>query len=229
MDMEITKTGIKTLDEMLGSGLPKASLALIASRPGMGKTTLALQIAGNMAKSGKKVLLFSLEMSENTVRNRITKQTVFEVKNNITIDETAPVGIDYICNKVASTETVDAVIIDYFQLIKEKEPKHEHTDTKWGEISTALKSLVKTSEIPFIVTSQLNRFTNDRLSMMNSVRETGTLQQDADIIIFPYQETFYPEHTDTSKKYNLIIAKNRYGETGEIPVLWNPEKLIFEE
>ena len=226
--MDHIETGIESLDKKLGGGLPGGSLTVIASRLGICKTSLAIQLVGNIAKRGNNVLFFSLVTAAETVKVRLTKYGL-EDTTNIVVDDTPTVGIDYITRKIAYSGKVDAVIIDYIQLIKGKEPAYEHFSLQHAEILTTLKNLVKTLEIPLVVTSQLNSSAADRLSMMNAIREYGTLQQDADIIIFPYQEALFLKHPDTFGKDKLIVGKNRYGEIGDIPVHWNGKAMVFEE
>lgn len=230
--MENIKSGLNRLDKMLNGGFRKGSLAVVAGRPGMGKTAFALQIAGNITKNGYNVILFSLEMSKDTVLERMAKQGV-DNECHIIIDDTPAISVEYIADKAKSCENVDAIIIDYFQLLRGNES--HNCDNKIDETfynSGALKHLAKELNASVIVTSQISRPSADRVDAKPSLldfRDSRHIVKYADLILFTYLEAYDPEHPDTFRKDKLIIVKNKYGTLGDVPVVWHGERLAFEE
>ena len=226
--MDTIKTGIKSLDKKRKGGLRGGSLTVIAGRPGMGKSSLAFQIAGNIAECGKTVLLFSLEMDEPLVRKRMSKQGYGSSENNVIVYDEPNQSVEYITQKATSAEKVDAIIVDYIHLMRGIKHKLISGKQKVEEIVSGLKHLAEKMNVPVIVVSQLSRNVDgvtDIFPLVDSVRKAGFREQDTDIIIFLYLELFYNE----PENYLMILGENKYGEVGIIPVRWNKEKGIFAD
>ena len=222
--MDTIKTGKKTLDEMLSG----SSLTVIAGRPGMGKSLLAFQIAGNIAECGKRVLLFSLEMDEPLVRKRMSMQGFEAYKNNVIVCDEPAVSVEYITQKATGLENIDAIFVDYIQLMRGKNNKLSSCKQEVEEIVSGLKLLAEKMNVPIVVVSQLGRNADsvtDESELIASVRKAGFREQDTDIIIFLYPELYFNE----PENYLMILGENKYGETAAIPIRWNKEKLIFAD
>ncbi len=244
-------TNYTSIDNHLG-GLQPGTLNIIAARPGMGKTALALSIATNVAIDQEKtVLVFSLEMSKEELGMRILSsrskvdssilknpgeiddeswRKVYETKKsidkgNMIIDEGSNISIMEIRNKCrrikAETGQLDLVVVDYLQLMG---GAGENRQTVVSDLSRNLKLLAKEMSCPFIVLSQLSRSPeqrNDKHPMLSDLRESGSIEQDADTVIFLYRQEYY-EDVDDSKKgmTEVIFAKNRSGPTGTVFLNW---------
>ena len=232
-DNTVLPTGLPALDEMLGGGLHAGSFNVIASRPGMGKTSFAMQIAGNIAAAGKSVYFCSLEMSKDGFNRIFRKQNgAIPMHETLYFDDHAKADVHYITGKTRSLAKCDAVFIDYLQLLV-----HDFDRATITDCIRALKVFARSANIPVIVTSQLPR--PDTLPSFNeketyhrpilSDLRSGVLTQDSDVIIFPFRESFHIEDTEINEKAELIVAKNRYGMRGSIPVHWDHEKMIVEE
>ncbi len=245
-------TGYEELDKMTG-GLQPGELFILAARPSMGKTALALNVARNAAvDSGKKVAVFSLEM---TTRSLVMRMLSSEAKVDFAafrsglistdahsrlmaaagrlssaklwIDDTASVSILEMrakCRRLRSMHGLDLVIVDYLQLAR----GDRHTQSREqeiSEISRGLKGLAKELDIPVMALSQLNRGPEtrkeDKRPMLADLRESGAIEQDADIIAFIYRDVVYNRETEFENLAELIISKQRNGPTGMI-------KLEFE-
>ena len=220
-------TWLPSLDEMLGGGFRAGSLNVIASRPGMGKTSFALQIAGNLAAAGKHVMIFSLKVKKDSILQRYKKSYgVVPVWDTLCIDDAFYGNVGSILEKVSSLEQCDVVLIDDLQLLSDNSAKIDCIRT--------LKALARLANIPVIVTSHLPR---TRIEQRNDHRpilsDLWITEMYADVVIFPFRESYYLEDSDEDSELNetaeLIVAKNRYGPTGAIPVHWNHEKMIVEE
>lgn len=182
--MDTIKTGKKTLDGMLSGG----SLTVIAGRPGMGKSSLAFQIAGNIAECGKRVLLFSLEMDEPLIRKRMYMQGFEAYKNNVIVCDEPAVSVEYITQKATDLEKIDAIFVDYIQLMRGKNNKLSSCKQEVEEIVSGLKLLAEKMNVPIVVVSQLGRNADsvtDESELIASVRKAGFREQDTDWIIFP--------------------------------------------
>lgn len=220
--MNTLKTGIKALDKKHNGGLRNGSLTVIAGRPAMGKSSLAFQIAGNIAKSGKRVLLVNLETSEKGVRDRMSKQGFESSEDNLIVCDEPNISVGFLTQKVTSAEKVDVIFIDYIQLMQGER----------SEVIRGLKRLAEKMNVPIVVVSMLGRDADgvtDTLPLMESVRKAGFREQDADIIIFLHRDSYYAKSADDPENDLLILGENKYGETAIIPVHWNKEKMIFED
>lgn len=245
------RMGIAPLDKALG-GMQPGQFIIVAARPSMGKTAFSLDIAKNVAKSGKKVGFFSLEMPSDQIilrmlasESMINSRTLFQPnrplnqhnktkleiaqetikKMQMRIDDSASLKIGELAwkaRKAKETNGLDIIIIDYLQLI-DSDSTSESRQQLISEISRQLKSLARELEIPVIALSQLSRKVEQRDSkrpMMSDIRESGAIEQDADIIMFLYRDDYYknPEERSSQSHSDLevIVAKNRNGQVGTI-------------
>ena len=253
-----SKTGFSGLDRMLVQ-MGKGDLVIVGARPGMGKTSFALNIATNVAKSTKKsVAIFSLEMSGEQLATRIisseamvdshslrTGHLANEDWDNIAdvisslsgceifIDDTSAITTTEMKSKLRRLPNLGLVVIDYIGLMQTT----SNTDNRAqqvGEISRNLKIMAKDFGIPFIVCAQLNRGTESRPGAgkrptLADLRDSGSIEQDADIVLFLYRDEYYkdisgqdasPEAADTANTAEVIIAKNRHGSVGNVKMGW---------
>jgi replicative DNA helicase len=245
-------SGYAKLDEMTG-GLQPGDLFILAARPSMGKTALALNLARNAAVDyGKKVAIFSLEMTTRSLVMRLLSteaQVDFGLfrsglistdahsrlmaaagrlaEAGIWIDDTGASSILEIrakCRRLDSQHGLDLVVVDYLQLAR-GDRNVQHREQEISEISRGLKGLAKELDIPVIALSQLNRGPEtrkeDKRPMLADLRESGAIEQDADLIAFIYRDIVYNKETEFENLAELIIAKQRNGPTGTV-------KLEFE-
>ena len=244
-------TGFAGIDR-LTSGLHNSDLNIIAARPAMGKSALAINIATNAAKSGVPTIIFNLEMSKEQVVNRIlaseamvdgNKLRTGQLNDNdwmklasasgilsdtpIYIDDTPGISIMEIrtkCRKLKIERNIGLVVIDYLQLVAASGKKNASREQEISEISRSLKILAKELNVPVIALSQLSRSAEkrqeDKRPMLSDLRESGAIEQDADIVMFIYREDYY--HPDTTEKNiaEIIFAKHRGGSTGTVKLSW---------
>lgn len=233
--IDVIPTGIPSLDEMLGGGLRRGSLTVIASHPGMGKTSFAMQLAGNITAAGKFVFFCSLEVNESFFNRIFKKQTgTIPTQETLCFDYHAYADVPYITGKIRSLAKCDAVFVDYLQLMHSTKRKDKRVQ-ELIEINRDLKLMTKSLNVPVVVCAQLSRSTEGRgkgasyKPQLADLREPGCIEQDADIVIFPFRESYYSEESKLNDKNELIVAKNRYGPTGAIPGHWDYERMKFEE
>lgn len=259
------KTGFPTLDKIT-NGFKPGELIIIAARPGIGKTTLAVNFAVNSAlKYGKSIAMFDLEMSSLQVAQRFicstgripmdmvkggTKDnnvwaTLFETKkilenSNIYIDDTTsitPAEILSKCRRLKVQNGLDMVIIDYLQLMKgEKQSKDGNRQQEVADLTRSIKLAARELGVPIILLSQLNRESEkraDRTPQLSDLRESGSIEQDADIVMFiadiASEEAKESDDMDGALDYSLVIAKHRNGMRGTIPIKWKSEFTQFYE
>jgi len=261
------ETGFTDLDEKT-SGLQNGDLIIIAGRPSMGKTALAMNIVGNVAiEQGKPVLVFSLEMPTESLVLRmissfghidskeIRKGKMTETdwnsfshaitaidKNNILIDETPSITPTEIRAKARRVKRqypeLALIMVDYLQLMT-VHGKGENRTQEISEISRSLKALAKEINVPVIALSQLNRGVESRpksgkgrMPQMSDLRESGSIEQDADIIGFVYRDEQYHDESYSNPeevgKADFMISKHRNGETGNIKLAWIGQYTRFE-
>jgi len=241
-------TGWEDLDRMLGGGLIRAGFYVLGARPGMGKTTVALNIAEYVASKGKPVLFVSLEMTKWQVMcKRIAYQKRMPYKKLISGDLTWDEQIDmeealnalkdrplYVNNRFGLTvsdisamvrqiKDCRLIVIDYFGLISvEGDAKGRYED--YTLISGRLKQLACQLNIPILCLAQLNREVEKRTKkrpQLADLRDTGAVEQDADGIIFLHRDSYYDENEDQDgSDIELILAKNRHGSTGTVRMYW---------
>lgn len=243
------KTGIRGIDKTT-SGFKPGELVLVGARPSMGKTAFALGIARQAALAGRTVAIFSLEMTAdqvvermladlsgvNLVRivthtcgdndlKRVTKAAGAVDKFSIFIGEDAD-QIGSVCRQLRHQEGLELVIVDYLQLMR---AKGESRERAIGEISRNLKRLAKQLKVPLVCLSQLNRALEaraDKRPQLSDLRESGSLEQDADQVLFLYRDHYYHPDADPTQA-ELNIAKNRSGPTGYVELSWQPESARF--
>lgn len=234
---------IGRLQDILG-GWQRTDLVLIAARPSMGKTAVAIKFAKYAAKRGYKSLIFSLEMSKISLTDRaVLGETDINPEDwrNGNISSSELDKIDAVRDKIKSwpliiydksglrpeqiysickKERPDIIFIDYIQLMKKnKGEKFDRKDLEIGHLSSEMKSIAKEFTIPVIALSQLNRSLEVRASKvptLGDLRESGNLEQDADIVIFPYRPYVYTGEKTDKGKIEFIIAKHRNGRTGAV-------------
>ncbi len=244
-------TGFADLDYKT-AGLHKSDLILIAARPAMGKSALALNIATNAAKIAKvPVAIFNLEMSKAQLVNRMLCSEAMVDSNKIRtgkieeddwvklatalgplseapiyIDDTPGITITEIrakCRKLKLEKNIGLVVIDYLQLIQGSGKKNSSREQEISEISRSLKILAKELDIPVIALSQLSRASEarqDHRPMLSDLRESGAIEQDADIVMFLYRDDYYNPDSEKKNIAELILAKHRSGSTGTVELLW---------
>ncbi|MGL4760097.1 MAG: replicative DNA helicase [Sarcina sp.] len=242
-------SGFKDLDDKT-SGFQSGDMVLIAARPSMGKTTFALNIAEHAAlKEGKSVVIFSLEMSKEQLAYKLlcsqasvdmlslrTGQLEDKDWENIAraagplssakiyIDDTAGVSIMEMrskCRKLKAEHGVDMILIDYLQLMSGS--GEESRQQEVSEISRNIKAIAKEMKCPVIALSQLSRAPEQRADhrpMLSDLRESGSIEQDADLVMFLYRDEYYNKETDEKNIAECIVSKQRNGPVGTVKLAW---------
>ena len=232
------------------SGFQKGDMVLIAARPSMGKTTFALNIAEHAAlREGKSVVVFSLEMSKEQLAYKllcseanvdmlklrtgalddkdwenIARATGPLSKAKIYIDDTAGVTVMEMrskCRRLKLEYGIDLKDIDYLQLMSGS--SNESRQQEVSEISRSIKALAKEMECPVIALSQLSRAPEQRADhrpMLSDLRESGSIEQDADLVMFLYRDEYYNKETEDTNIAECIIAKQRNGPVGTVKLAW---------
>jgi replicative DNA helicase len=251
-------TGYKKLNDMT-SGFQKGDLLILAARPSMGKTSIALCMAEHAAQSGAAVGFLSLEMSAEQITLRllssesgiphqfirnatISSQEWVELTNvaaqlaemKLFIDDSPMVTILDVrtkARKLKAEHALDFLVIDYLQLIHGSR-KHESRHMEVSEISRSLKALAKELNIPILALSQLSRAVDSRMDkrpMLSDLRESGAIEQDADLIMFLYRDIVYNPEAENPALSELIIGKQRNGPTGTVYLDFVRELTKFED
>ena len=242
------KTNFRDLDRVL-SGLGKSDLILLAARPGLGKTSLALNIAQNVGLKGKTVAIFSLEMSNEQLANRLLSshsavdnkkfrtgdltqaewirlgQSASELSGaTVFLDDTPDMTVAQMKAKLRRLPALDLVIVDYLQLMSSGSKSANRVEAV-SDISRSMKMMAKEFNVPVLCLSQLSRAPEkregDKRPMPSDLRESGSIEQDADAILFLYNDAIYNKETANPNKIELIIAKNRHGPTETVYLSWN--------
>ena len=254
-------TGLIDLDRRI-SGLNNSDLLILAARPGMGKTSLALNIALEVGKhSGKNVAIFSLEMSREQLGMRlISTECLIDNKKLITgrlsgedewartamavaalsqakiyIDDDSSLSVADMNAKCRRIKDLGLVVIDYLQLMQSAGGPARNNENRQqivSDISRSLKIMAKELNVPVLCLSQLSRANESRSAgqrrpMLSDLRESGSIEQDADIVMFIYRESYYEDDTENPNIAECIVAKNRHGETGTVMLEWRPEFTTF--
>ncbi len=251
-------SGLIDLDRKI-NGLNKSDLILIAARPGMGKTSIALNITLNAAKKSKKtVAFFSLEMSREQLGMRLMSNESFVdnqklvtgqlsedewgklgmassalSQTDIRVDDNPTITVAEINAKCRRLDNLGLVIIDYLQLMTSsggKPTSGENRQQIVSDISRALKIMAKELNVPVICLSQLSRANEsrqDKRPMLSDLRESGAIEQDADVVMFLYRDDYYHENSPEKNVAECIVAKNRHGETGTVKLQWLPQFTTF--
>ncbi|MBQ7744299.1 MAG: replicative DNA helicase [Ruminococcus sp.] len=255
-------TGIEDLDRMI-TGLNRSDLIILAARPGMGKTSFALNIARNVAcRSKKTVAFFSLEMPKEQLASRLlsseakvggTKLRTGKLNDEdwnrlipasdvlrrapLYLDDTSTITITEMKSRLRRLKEIDLVVIDYLQLMA----SGRRIDNRVQEISAItrnLKIMAKELNVPIITLSQLSRAseqrTGDHRPQLSDLRDSGSIEQDADIVLFLYREGYYDKAegdnaapTADVNSGECIVAKNRHGETNTVKLHWQGEFMSF--
>ena len=254
-------TGLVDLDRRI-SGLNDSDLIIVAGRPGMGKSSLAMNIGVEAAKqSGKSVAVFSLEMSKAQLGLRLVSTEALIDNKKLTtgriageeewgrvalavaslsqakmyLDDDASLSVAEINAKCRRIDDLGLIIIDYLQLMTSAggPPKNnENRQQIVSDMSRALKLMAKELNVPVICASQLSRANESRSAgqrrpMLSDLRESGAIEQDADIVMFIHRESYYEDDTENPNVAECIVAKNRHGETGTVMMEWRPEFTVF--
>lgn len=231
------------------SGFQKGDMVLVAARPSMGKTTFALNLAEYAAlRQGKSIVIFSLEMSkeqlaykllcseanvdmlklrtgnlEDSDWDNIAKASGPLAEAKMYIDDTAGISVMEMrskCRRIKIEHGIDMIVIDYLQLMS---GSGESRQQEVSEISRSIKALAKEMQCPIIALSQLSRAPEQRTDhrpMLSDLRESGSIEQDADIVMFLYRDEYYDEETEDKNVAECIISKQRNGPTGTVKLAW---------
>ena len=259
-EMDGVTTGFIDLNRIT-NGLHKSDLILLAARPSMGKTALALNIAANAAKAGKVVALFSLEMSKIQLGNRLLS-TISDVDSmhlntgnfsdedmrslidaldimaqyKLFIDDTAGMTLLEMrsrARRLKHEHGLDLIVIDYLQLMQGGRSRlsEQNRQQEISEISRSLKALARELDVPILALSQLSRSVEMRAEkkpQLSDLRESGSLEQDADMVMFLYRDEYYNrDDADNQNLAELILAKNRNGPTTSIRLQFKKETMRF--
>lgn len=248
------RTGFTYLDSIT-SGLNKSDLIILAARPAMGKTSFAMNIATNVARrSEKDVVIFNLEMSKdqlatrmlstealvdsNSLRNgristddwvRLATSAGYLSNLSLYIDDTASMTVPQMKAKLRRTKNLGLVVIDYLQLM-DSTSKSDNRVVVISEITRQLKVMAKELNVPVILLSQLSRGVEsrtDKRPMLSDLRESGSIEQDADIVLFLYRDAYYNKESTRQNISECIVAKNRHGETGTVELIWDGQYTRF--
>ncbi len=241
-------TPFPELDRMT-SGFQKGDMVLIAARPSMGKTTFALNLAEHAAlREGKSIAIFSLEMGMDQLAYKflcseanveLTKLRNGDLDDRdweniarasgplsqakIYIDDTAGISVTEMrskCRRLKLEQGIDLILIDYLQLMS---GKGESRQQEVSEISRSIKALAKEMQCPVIALSQLSRAPEQRADhrpMLSDLRESGSIEQDADLVMFLYRDEYYNQDTEDKNIAECIIAKQRNGPVGTVKMAW---------
>ena len=253
-------TGLPDLDRMI-LGLNKGEFVLIAARPGMGKTSIALNIALYAAMSqGKTVAIFSLEMSreqlvsrflskaalvpsQNLLTGQLTEQQWRDISDaataisatDIRIDDNPTLTVSDMNAQCRRLNKLDLVVIDYLQLMQSAGSGHswsnESRTQAVSDISRMMKIMAKELNVPVMCLSQLSRASETRQEkrpMLSDLRESGAIEQDADVVIGLYREGYYNKECENPNLAEAIVLKNRKGSTGTVELAWLPEYTSFQ-
>ena len=241
-------TGFSGLDRVL-VGLGKSDLVLVGARPGMGKTSFAMNLATHAAITTKKtVCIFSLEMSAEQLVSRVMSSEALidsyrlrsgeltdedwgklahaasRLSNcDILIDDTVGLTVTGMKAKLRRTKNLGLVVIDYLQLMQ-SDRRIDNRVNEVAEISRGLKLLAKELQVPVICCAQLSRgpeSRTDKRPMLSDLRDSGAIEQDADIVLFLYRDEYYKSEKDEPQNIaEVIVAKNRHGSTGNVKMGW---------
>ncbi len=253
-------TGFVDLDKLLG-GLQRSDMIILAARPSVGKTSLALSIAHNAAKEKyrKRVAFFSLEMSnEQVVQRLISAETGIDsqrlrrgeieeaewgrfmkatsdlAETLLFIDDTPGISALELRTKARRLHAevgIDLIVVDYLQLMR-GDFRAENRVQEITAISRALKGLARELNVPLLALSQLSRGVEsrtDKRPILSDLRESGALEQDADVVIFIYRDEMYNENTERKNIADIIVAKHRSGPTGQVALYFKKALAKFYE
>ena len=250
------KTGYNNLDKMI-YGLNPSNMIVLAARPGIGKTTFAVNIAVNVAKKylDKSIVIFNLEMSKEEIASRIlaseARISSEDMKTGnikpskwrdigeavdvlsrvgIYIDDTASISIGAMKAKLRRMKNLGLVIIDFLQLMSTGR-RDGNRVAEVSEITRSIKIMAKELNVPIIALSQLSRDSekrkDDKRPVLSDLRDSGSIEQDADVVMFLYREGAYDKEAQYPNACQCIVAKNRHGQTGDVPLNWDGQHFRF--
>ena len=251
-------SGFSAVDQKI-HGLNKSDLILLAARPGVGKSSFALNMALNVARQSQKtVAVFSLEMSREQLLVRLmASEALVDLsrlltgrlsasdwgkltqaartlrQTDIRIDDNPMLTAADMNAKCRRLDNLGLVVIDYLQLMSSSGGKGYSGESRQqavSDISRMLKIMAKELDVPVLCLSQLSRANEkreDKRPMLSDLRDSGAIEQDADIVMFLYREDYYKEETENKNIAECSVAKNRHGETGRVPLRWMPEYTTF--
>ena len=272
-DLRIFPCGFSGIDDKI-EGFKKSELIILGGRPAMGKTTLAMNMAFNIARKRKNVLFFSLEMGAVELHERLitsiteikpylgldnnSAQRLLETSDKVKkelplqIDDRAGLTIEDIyleSKKAKDIGKLDVIVIDHLSILKSKK-SYKSRYEEISDISRQLKVIAKEFDIPVLCLCQLNRAVEGKeikAPTMADLRDSGSIEQDADLVMFVYRPEYYirqlePENVNSQEHFNwedklnkvkgvanVVIAKNRRGETGSIPLIFNGKLSKFTD
>lgn len=238
------QTGFDALDRVI-IGMNKSDLILVGARPGMGKTAFTMNVAVNAAKSGKTVAVFSLEMSAEQLISRLIASEAqvpshilrtgniqdwvplahassCMAETRLVIDDTPGLSVSQIKSRLRRVKDLGLVVIDYLQLMQSDTTTGNRVQ-EVGDISRGLKLLAKELSVPVICCAQLSRSPEsrpDKRPMLSDLRESGSIEQDADIVLFLYREDYYKDEKSENSVAEVIVAKNRHGSLDKVKLGW---------
>ncbi|MEM7029182.1 MAG: replicative DNA helicase [Chloroflexota bacterium] len=250
-------TGLKDLDKLLG-GLQRSDLVILAARPGMGKTSLALSVSLQAARKwNKRIAIFSLEMSDEQLVQRLLsaetgidsqrlrlgqihddewpvfiQATSLLADTGIFLDDTPAISVMELRTKARRLEAehgLDMIIVDYMQLMR-GDSRSENRQQEISYISRSLKELARELNIPVLALSQLSRAVesrHDKRPMLSDLRESGSIEQDADVVMFIYRDEIYNPDTEFPNLAEIIVAKHRSGPTGLFSIYFKKQLAQF--
>lgn len=256
-EMRGVPSGFHDLDDKL-AGFQKSDLIILAARPSMGKTALALDIARNVAKKGIPVGVFSLEMSSQQLIDRLlaaeahvdswklrtgrlsTDDEFRRISDALDTLSKIPLFIDdeasnnimqmrAMARRMQAEHGLGLLIVDYLGLMVPRQ-KTDNLVQQMTEISRSLKGLAKELDVPILALSQLSRAVesrHDRRPKLHDLRDSGSIEQDADVVMFIYRDDKYNENSDKQNIAEILIEKHRNGPTGKLQLYFNPDKISF--
>lgn len=258
-DITGISTGFRDIDKQL-SGFQNSDFLLLAARPSVGKTALGIHMGLNAALTGKKVAVFSLEMSRRQIFQRILSIiTRVELQDIISgnikkedwpilyksiskfqeidmyIDDTASISITELrakSKRMKIEKGLDLIVIDYLQLMTADMGRNENRQQEISNISRGLKALAKELNIPVLALSQLSRKSEERSNkrpMLSDLRESGAIEQDADVVMMLYRDDYYDEDSTEQNIIEVITAKHRNGPTGTNKLYFKKENTSFHD
>lgn len=247
-ELQGVDTGFTELDRYVG-GFGKGNLIIVGARPGIGKTSFCLNLGTNIAKKTKKaVCFFSLEMSSEELVSRVISSEAMVLserlrngkldkndwpniasacsvlsETDIYIDDTSNIGLTAMKAKLRRVKNLGLVVVDYLQLMESESKRRDGSRVnEIGDISRGLKLLAKELNVPVIVCSQLSRSSEkekERKPMLSDLRDSGSIEQDADMVIFLSRD-FYGHDPEKANLVDVTLAKNRHGSTGTVTMSW---------
>ncbi len=249
-------SGFRDLDMLLG-GFQRSDLLILAARPGVGKTSLMLTLALKAAERGRTIAVFSLEMSaEQLVQRmvsgisridaqrlrlgnlldddwpRFTEAIAHLAELSIYIDDTpalTPIQLRTKCRRLHSEHGMDMVFVDYLQLMTSGS-RIENRVQEVSYLSRSLKALAREMDVPVMTASQLSRAVEkrqDKHPVLSDLRESGSIEQDADVVMFIYRDELYNDQTELQNIAEVMVAKHRSGPTGNINLYFNKKLTQF--